>query len=150
MASLVHHFVRLIMSATVISVFLLFLLITASSSSVTEPLITIILKNFYYFPPVSSSCLYQGLSALRSQDNLLVLLLPSLLLQPNSFLVSHLITPQSVLVEAGKTGEDEGFEGCFVLILMINYLLTTIGMGRVRVNTPSMAQRPPKTLPRNV
>ena len=38
----VDHFVRLIMSATVISVFLLFLLITASSSSVTEPLITII------------------------------------------------------------------------------------------------------------
>ena len=41
------HFVRLIISATVISVFLLFLLIIASSSSVTEPWIRICLKNFY-------------------------------------------------------------------------------------------------------
>ena len=101
------HFVRLIISATVISVFLLFLLIIASSSSVTEPWIRICLKNFYYFP--SLCCLYQGLSALWSQYDLLLLLLRllGLLLQPNSLLVRHLITPQPVLVEPSKA-EDEG------------------------------------------
>ena len=56
--------------------------------------------------------LYQCLSALRSQNNLLSFLfsfLLLLLLHPDSLLVSHLIPPESVLVEAGKAGECEEY-----------------------------------------
>ena len=91
------------------------------------------------------------MSALRSQDYLLILLAGRrLLLQSDSFLVSHLITPQTVLVEAGKAeDEEEGLSDCDD-VLMLTCLFTTIGMGRVRVKTPSIAHSPPNTLPRNV
>ena len=60
----------------------------------------------------------------------------------------YLIPPQSVLVVARKTREI--FNRKIKFYISSFHLLTTIGIGRVRMKIPQSAQRPPMSLPGKV
>ena len=60
----------------------------------------------------------------------------------------YLVSPQSVLVVAGKTIKI--FEIEKKMLIKFFCLLTTMGIGRVRMKMPQRAQRPPMSLPGKV
>ena len=60
----------------------------------------------------------------------------------------YLVSPQSVLVVAGKT--IKLFSRKIYIYIYFFCLLTTMGIGRVRMKMPQRAQRPPMSLPGKV